>query len=946
MRKILFFVLLIPFSNYAQVNLNLGLKAHYPFSNNANDISGSGFHGGVQGAQLTTDRFGNPNSAYYFDGVDDRIVVTDNGGLSEPAFSLVYYFMTEDPSRYQNCIGKVNYVDGNGATYNSGIISGSSRPYFGTMGSIGDCFQWVTSTLVFTTFSPTAIQANRWYCVVNTFQNGIEKQYIDGVLVSQMNTSFQNATYCSNTNFVMGSWWSGDPYRFKGKLDDVRYYNRALNAAEVNALCGIIPPQPISCSNWLATPSAPSYAQVGDLDVSGTQMTVEAVFNRTTPFTGGDLYAGNLVSKHNHPSTVNYLLRPNSAEITTSNGYFIAQAPCGIELNKTYHVAMTYDGASLKFFRNGVLLAQTNVTGNLYQNNLNTRIGWLDFNAPNENFIGFINEVKIWNIVRTPAEIQAGMQTTIGNPTGEPGLLAYYSFDNLMNKQGNTAYTATLGGAASINQVNNNCSFATGAGGASAFAGNDASYCSNTPVTHQLNGTPVTGATYTWQPAAMLNNASIANPVATVNSTTRFYFTVSLPGGCSGIDSVDIIVNPVPVITSLGDTSVCVNGNLQLNASGATSYSWTPATAVSNPAIANPVFTGTSNQTLTVTGTGTGGCLASNSFNVTVKPVPQVQSIRDTTICSTQAITLTTTGAQTYSWTPSQGLSDPNIGNPVFSGSSGNVFIVTGTAANGCSAKDTVQVTVQQPGVFNTPPDASVCQNGSVTLNGNNGNNVSYQWSPAATLSNPAIINPVATPSTVGNHIYSVTIAESLCNSSNTYNITVVVHGLPDINASRANDLDCTVRTTGLLATGGTQYSWTPASTLSNPNISNPIASPSADIKYIVTGTDANGCKNQDSVMVLVKGTNGRFDIPNSFTPNGDGLNDCFGVRQWGDASEFRMMIFNRYGEKVFETTSINNCWDGKYKGQPADIGAYVYYIKLRNLCGETVKKGNLLLIH
>jgi gliding motility-associated-like protein len=91
--------------------------------------------------------------------------------------------------------------------------------------------------------------------------------------------------------------------------------------------------------------------------------------------------------------------------------------------------------------------------------------------------------------------------------------------------------------------------------------------------------------------------------------------------------------------------------------------------------------------------------------------------------------------------------------------------------------------------------------------------------------------------------------------------------------------------------------------------------------------------------------TEGRFDIPNAFTPNGDGVNDCFGVKHWGDATVFHFMIFNRWGEKVFETKNINNCWDGRYKGQPADIGNYVYHIKSVNFCREQVKKGNVILI-
>jgi len=92
MKKIFLpFLLLICNLSFGQVDLNLGLKAYYPFSGNANDASGNGYNGVLQGnVQLTTDRFGNANSAYQFDGNNDGIIVTDNGQLSSPAFSTCY----------------------------------------------------------------------------------------------------------------------------------------------------------------------------------------------------------------------------------------------------------------------------------------------------------------------------------------------------------------------------------------------------------------------------------------------------------------------------------------------------------------------------------------------------------------------------------------------------------------------------------------------------------------------------------------------------------------------------------------------------------------------------------------------------------------------------------------------------------------------------------------
>jgi gliding motility-associated-like protein len=215
----------------------------------------------------------------------------------------------------------------------------------------------------------------------------------------------------------------------------------------------------INCNNWLNLPSYQSYVSIGDLDVPGDQITVEATFMRTAAYTGGQLWAGDLVAKHNDPTDANYLLRPNNAEITTTNGYFRTPDICEIELNKIYHAALVYDGTTLKFYRNGYLMSSVNASGDLFQNNFNTRIGLYDALVHNTNLIGYINEVRIWNVARSQTQIRSFMNTPIANPATQPGLLAYYSFDNLINKQGNTSFNGALGGSATINAIIPSCNF-------------------------------------------------------------------------------------------------------------------------------------------------------------------------------------------------------------------------------------------------------------------------------------------------------------------------------------------------------------------------------------------------------------------------------------------------------------------------------------------------------
>ena len=174
------------------------------------------------------------------------------------------------------------------------------------------------------------------------------------------------------------------------------------------------------CTNWLNLPSNPSFVAIGDLDIPGNQITVEAEINMTLPFGGGPTLGSDIVAKYADPSDANYLLRAQNAQITTTNGFFKTPDACSFELNKTYQVAMVYDGSFLKYYRNGFLLSQIAATGNLIQNNWLTQIGFYQFAFYNTNFIGYINEVRIWNVARTQAQIQAFMNTSLPSPARSP----------------------------------------------------------------------------------------------------------------------------------------------------------------------------------------------------------------------------------------------------------------------------------------------------------------------------------------------------------------------------------------------------------------------------------------------------------------------------------------------------------------------------------------------
>ncbi len=471
----------------------------------------------------------------------------------------------------------------------------------------------------------------------------------------------------------------------------------------------------------------------------------------------------------------------------------------------------------------------------------------------------------------------------------------------------------------------------------------DTSLCGAQPITLNTTGAPA----YTWSPPGDLSNAGSDNPVFTGNATQTYTVTGTASNGCSAKDTVTITINAIPVISTINSTTICRGDYLQLNTnSNAETNHWSPPLSVNDPNTISPNFTDTVSQTLTITGTNTStGCFSVATVDIIIKPLPDVKSIEDFTSCAVNTVTLSTTGAQSYSWNPATNLDDAISANPVFTGPPGTyTYYVTGTGANACIAKDTVHITIANKPIFITPENKTVCSQQWVQLDGNNGPSWQYQWTPAAGLNNPGIVNPIANPTATVT--YTLLISDQLCHYDSSFLVTVIVNPLPVINATNSNNLDCAKSVSHLLATGATQYNWSPATGLSNSTIHNPTASPNATTIYVVTGTDNNGCSNRDTVTVTVKG--GRyfgFNIPNSFTPNNDNLNDCFGVSYWGETKNFTLRIYDRWGEKVFESHNISDCWDGRRKGQPADADNYVYYLTGETFCGPVYRKGNVLLI-
>lgn len=292
-----------------------------------------------------------------------------------------------------------------------------------------------------------------------------------------------------------------------------------------------------------------------------------------------------------------------------------------------------------------------------------------------------------------------------------------------------------------------------------------------------------------------------------------------------------------------------------------------------------------------------------------------------------------------------------SLENPVHNYSSAGNYNVTLIAANVHGCRDTSVVLFDNLSGISVNPSTSVCTNNSTQLTAAGG--YSYNWSPAAGLSNTAIANPVASPAVTTTYSVSITFVNSqndTCTQLLTTAVTVYTPLNFPLSATSDKDTVSSGQSTILHAITDTTLSvtWSPSTGLSNINSFNPIASPSVTTTYTVTISNSSGCPKTAFVTVYVISMKCNPDevfVPNTFTPNGDGMNDILFVRS-NSIAEIYFAVYNRWGEMVFETSDLKKGWDGIYKGEPANPDVFAWYVTAKCYNGDEMKKkGNVTLI-
>jgi gliding motility-associated-like protein len=294
-----------------------------------------------------------------------------------------------------------------------------------------------------------------------------------------------------------------------------------------------------------------------------------------------------------------------------------------------------------------------------------------------------------------------------------------------------------------------------------------------------------------------------------------------------------------------------------------------------------------------------------------------------------------------YVWEPGTFLQDSTIKSPLAYINKSVSYVVNTEGGSYCPVKDTLNIIVPIHDYDVYPKDTVVCYGESFKMWAN-GSPTSVQWyeyvpssnsfvkpnnfvcdgCPDATQSRiPVVSKPTDTA------IYAVEYTDQY-GCKDTFLVNVYVKPLPIVNILNQDTTIKYGKSLQLLVSGAYLYTWSPVSSLSNPNLTHPWASPTEPTTYYVWGLGENGCRNIDSVKINIDYRDNLF-VPSAFTPNGDGKNDVFRVSNitFQKLQEFR--VFNRWGQEIFSTTDPQKGWDGSWKGVPQDMGVYQYLIKV-----------------
>lgn len=358
---------------------------------------------------------------------------------------------------------------------------------------------------------------------------------------------------------------------------------------------------------------------------------------------------------------------------------------------------------------------------------------------------------------------------------------------------------------------------------------------------------------YSWSPSATLSSNTGSSVVAST-PTTQVYSITGSSLGCNSAAvnaTVTVVANPTVNVAPLTNT-VCAGGSLNLTATGAINYTWSPSSSLSsangNVVLSTPPTT----TNYTVIGEAS-TCTTMAVYQVSVIVLPSlITSVTSPTICQYSTQIITVNGANNYSWSPSVGLNVNNGNQVLASPNVTTIYQIVGS--NGlCQIATNVTVNVIPfPNLNISTPNSKICEGQSTTIFASGAS--FYEWTPSTGLSSTNGTSADANPLTTQNYHIKGYNSVAGYSCSMTKEIEIVV--LPKIVASVSPSVTiCNGESTKLIANGSNTYSWNPSTALNDPTSATPVSSPTSSIIYTVSVSNYGNCTVPATVFVKVNPT-------------------------------------------------------------------------------------------
>jgi gliding motility-associated-like protein len=322
----------------------------------------------------------------------------------------------------------------------------------------------------------------------------------------------------------------------------------------------------------------------------------------------------------------------------------------------------------------------------------------------------------------------------------------------------------------------------------------------------------------------------------------------------------------------------------------------------------------------------------SDPLTITVYSDPVNPVSATTSACVEYPLQLSATGGDTYSWTGPNGFkstqSNPTI-TPSATLNDKGEYDVTITK-NGCPTFAKTTVTVYPVPTVAPIQPLFICEGTSQQIITNAANTTHYKWTPSTGLDHDDVANPIASP--VQTTTYQLAVSNDGCSGViANQSVTVTVWKKPQANAGQTIKIFAgqTAKLNGIALGDHVHSYWTPYFFLDNSSSLTPITSTPQDITYTLHVISDEGCGESTSdVFVRVYQ---QLTIPNTFTPNGDGVNDKWEIKNLNTYPNALLSIYNRNGQPVFQNKGGSSAWDGTYNGSPLPVGTYYYVIDLQD---------------